>query len=192
MSEPTAETKDRIKEAAKLRIEGASWAVIATKYGYSDGDSARKMLAGMYPELWRGEYEKARELYLDEMEAEAVLTQRALMRPFRTVRKPDGTEVVQTLEPQLNQSAAHSILAHAARLRSQKIEVKGEVRHSGQIAPMTPEQAIAALREAHEKHQAQQAEDEQAHQPEGKQAQQTEGQQAVASLTEEAPEGDQA
>jgi hypothetical protein len=184
MSEPTAETTERIREAAKLRVEGMSWERVAQHFRYANADAARVTLTQAHPELWRAEYERARELYLDDMEAEAILTQRALMRPFRSVRKPDGSEIVQTIEPQLNQSAAHSILSHAARLRAQKIEVKGEVRHSGHITPMTPEEAIAALREAHERHQALHAE--------GGQTHQTDDEQAASSSAPEAPEGDPA
>jgi len=118
MSEPTTQTTDRIKEAVALRVQGESWAKIATRYGYKNENSAMHMLTQEYPDLWRTEYELARAKYLDEIEAEALLTQRQLMRPFHADGKTPRSE-------QIRQSAAHSLLNHCRQLRAQKIEMTG-------------------------------------------------------------------
>lgn len=118
MSKPTQQTLDRIKEVAKMRIEGMSWAKIAVKYGYKNEASADSTLTQEHPDLWRSEYELARAKYLDEVEAEALLTQRQLMRPMMTDGKTPRSE-------QIMQSAAHSLLNHTRQLRAQKIEMTG-------------------------------------------------------------------
>lgn len=114
MSEPTAETVARIKEVAKLRIEGATWRQIAERYQYKHEGSACSTLTQEHPELWREEYEAARASYLDSVEAEALLTQRELLRS-------------KNLE--LRQRAAHSLLAHCAKLRAQKLHITGDLTH---------------------------------------------------------------
>ena len=122
MSKPTSETSQRIKEAAKLRVEGASWEKIAILYQYKNADSARKTLQGEHPELWREAFEHARSLYLDEIESEALLTQRDLIRPHKETK--DGIKVER--DERIRQSAAHSLLVHSSRMRAQKIEVTGQ------------------------------------------------------------------
>jgi len=117
MSNPSSESSTRIKKAAVLRVESATWAKIAKRFGYKNAESARKMMTGKYPDLWREEYEKARALHLDEIESEALLTNRELLRPL----KKDGSERGE----RVRQSAAHSLLAHSAKLRAQKIEIAG-------------------------------------------------------------------
>ena len=117
MAVPTSETSGRIKKAAKLRVEGASWEKIAIRYRYKTADSARKTLQGEYPDLWREAFEHARELYLDEIESEALLTQRDLIRPVRADDSPR--------DERIRQSAAHSLLVHAARMRAKKLEISG-------------------------------------------------------------------
>ena len=126
--------RSRIKEVAKLRVEGATWAVIATRYGYKHNQSARQSLTLKYPVLWRDEYELARALYLDEIEGEAILTQRELIRPTRIVTHHDpdtGAETEERVDNPLDmrQRAAHSILAHCAKLRARKVEVTGSMEH---------------------------------------------------------------
>jgi len=108
VSKPTKETKTRIKEAAQLRVGGMSWDNVAAKYGYKNARSASWTLTQMHPDLWRLEYEAARELYLDEIEAEAALTQRQLLRHE---------------DARIRQMAAHSLLNHCRSLRAQKHEV---------------------------------------------------------------------
>jgi len=124
MSEPTRQTVERIKEVAKMRIEGATWKVIANVYGYSTEGTARQTLTQEHPDLWKEEYEKARELYLNQIEAEAILTQRSLMQSRRKIKTEKG-ERYQEIDPELNQKAAHSLLAHTAKLRAQKHEISG-------------------------------------------------------------------
>ena len=110
MPEPTKATKGRIKSVAVLRTEGVSWAEIAKRFKYASADSACKQMTWEHADLWREEYERARALYLDDVESEALLTQRQLLRCD---------------DLRIRQSAAHSLLAHCAKLRAQKLEVSG-------------------------------------------------------------------
>lgn len=116
----TDQTARRIKEAAQMRVEGQTWDQIAKVYQYSTGPVARKTLTSFHVTEWRAAYEEARAVYLDEIEGEALLTQRALMRPTHWVR---GEERETPL--QIRQSAAHSLLSHCRQLRAQKIELGG-------------------------------------------------------------------
>lgn len=125
MSIPTSETVARITDAAKMVVEGAGWAQIARKYGYANEDSACTMLTQAYPDLWHAEYERSRTQYMAGIEAEAALTQRALLRPFRTYTDKDGKQAVQEVPVQVSQSAAHSLLSHAVKDRAQKHEISG-------------------------------------------------------------------
>jgi hypothetical protein len=159
----TAETQAKLEQAARLRVEGATWEVVAGRLGgYSSGDSARKTLAGHHPELWQAAMERAREEYGPQVEAEAILTQRELMRPTRQVYdehgKPvvntDGTPKMQARDERVRQSAAHSLLNHASRTRRQQIEMtlKGGLRHSHsrmeELSDEELEQVVAAERAA--------------------------------------------
>ena len=110
MPKPTKTTKDRIKEVAALRVEGVPWAQIAKRFGYASQETACKCMTYDHADLWRAEYERARALYLDDVESEALLTQRALLRCD---------------DLRIRQSAAHSLLAHCAKLRAQKVELSG-------------------------------------------------------------------
>ena len=134
----TPETGDKIKEGARLRSIGESWGRIATRLGYANGESARKVLAGMYPDLWRTEFELARGLYLDVIEGEAIVTQRELLRATRIVSKIDpktGKPVKESKDNPLDirQRAAHSVLAHCAKQRASKVQVVGSVEHKGPV-----------------------------------------------------------
>ncbi len=110
MAEPTTKTTTRIAEVAALRVNGSSWDTIAKQYGYKNRDTAFRTLTRMHKDLWRAEYETARALYLDEIEAEASLTLRQLLRSD---------------DDRIKQQAAASLLAHCAKLRAQKIELTG-------------------------------------------------------------------
>lgn len=125
MPTPTSETLARITAATRLLVEGATWAGIAKLYGYASADSACSMLSQSYPEIWRAEYEIARTKYMAEIEAEAALTQRALLRPYRPYTDRDGNPAIQDVPVQVSQSAAHSLLSHAVRDRAQKHEISG-------------------------------------------------------------------
>ncbi len=99
---PSMQSMRRIKEAAQMRVEGATWEVIAVRYSYANAKCAKNFLQGRYQDLWRSEYEIARATLLDGVEAEALLTQRDLLR---------------ATDDRIRQSAAHSLLAHCAKLR---------------------------------------------------------------------------
>jgi len=131
MPVPTSKTLERITQVARMRVDGASWRVIATKYGYKNEASACTMMTQEYPKLWKAEYEAARAVRLNELEIEAVQTQRELIRPYRTkqVISEEGklTEKTVAIENPLpiRQSAAHSLLNHTRQLRAQKVEISG-------------------------------------------------------------------
>jgi hypothetical protein len=110
-----------------MRVEGATWAQVSANFPgeYSTAESCGDMLAREHKPDWEAAYELARSLYLNECEAEAVLTQRSLMRSYRNITKPDGTTELQAIEASLNQSAAHSLLNHTRQLRAQKVELSG-------------------------------------------------------------------
>ena len=96
---------------ANLRVQGTSWAAIAKKFRYSNSDSARKAITGNHPDVWRTAYEEARDRFLDEVEAEAVLTNRELIRPIRD----DG----ERRDERIRAMAARALQDHAAKLRAQ-------------------------------------------------------------------------
>ena len=121
----TADTCDHINRAVRLRVEGLTWNDVAQALHYADGESARNTLQTQHRAEWNAAYEEAREKYLNEIESEAVLTQRSLMRPYRKVTTHDGKVEIQALEASLNQSAAHSLLNHTRQLRAQKHEISG-------------------------------------------------------------------
>lgn len=120
---PTKETKQRIKKVALSRVEGMPWATVARRYGYKDANAAQSTITGGHPDLWRAEYEKARTNHLDEVEAEAMLTQRELLRPFQTIKDKTGKEIEILRDEKIRQAAAHSLLNHTSRQRSMKVDV---------------------------------------------------------------------
>ena len=145
--------RSRIKAVARLRVEGATWASIATRYGYKQSDSARQSLTLKYPDRWRTAYELARALYLDEIEGEAVLTQRELLRPTRIVKRLDrktGETTEERVDNPLDirQRAAHSVLAHCAKLRAQKVELTGRLSHEHDTTSVDIEARVRAYAEA--------------------------------------------
>jgi len=112
MSEPTKGTKERIKEVASLRVQGWTWRQVAKKYQYKNENTATVQLTQIHKDLWRKEYEAARVHRLDEVESAALKSQFYLMDHARS--------------EYVRQMAAHSILAHTAKLRGQKIELTGK------------------------------------------------------------------
>ena len=137
MPVPTKQTKRRIKLAAQMQIEGATWAQIAPRIGRKTEITARGLTAE-YPDLWREAVQTAREAYLCSVEAEALLTQRELtraMKPMRDekgniMRNPDGSPMLEERDERIRQSAAHSLLAHSAKLHAQQINVTGGLDHN--------------------------------------------------------------
>lgn len=116
---PTLRILRRIKEGARLFIEGSTWATIGAHFGYANGESARVSLQGNHPSTWRAEYDAARELYLPAVEAEAEWTQRKLLR---------------SKDENIRQRAAHSLLAHVDRLKAQKLQVTGDLTHEHAVS----------------------------------------------------------
>lgn len=114
MREPKKATKARIKEVAVLRVEGVTWAAIAERYKYASADSACKQMTWEYRDLWQEEYEHADAMRLAEIEAKGVKTQ---------------LELMDCDDNNIRQRAAHSILAHCAKLRAQKVQVSGVIEH---------------------------------------------------------------
>jgi len=116
VSKPTQRTQGRIRQIARLRVEGTTWAQIATRFGYSDFNSACSTVTGEHPDLWKAELELAWDTYWSEIESEALLTQRELLRPQRV----DGTP----RDERVRQMAAHSLLATGARRRAQRVRLE--------------------------------------------------------------------
>ena len=86
-----------------------SWADVAKKYGYKNENSAHKTVTQDYPVVWRQEYERARELMLDGLEANTIKTMVELL---------EGAD-----KTYVRQQAGDSLLRHLAKMRGQKIEV---------------------------------------------------------------------
>lgn len=127
-SGPSTESRLRIKSAAKMRIEGAAWAVIAKNFGYKNEHTALDFLARRYPKRWKKEFEEAEELYGETIDAEALLTQRELMRPYRVDVNPStGAKKTISNDPRVRSGAAHSLLHHRRALKQMKLKTEGDV-----------------------------------------------------------------
>lgn len=109
-SAPRLRLLQRIKEAARLIVTAVTWAQIAERMGYKNGESARVTIQGKHPELWHEAYEEAYAAHIATLVADAELTQRQLL-------KSD--------DERIRQSAAHSLMAHADKLRAQHIQISG-------------------------------------------------------------------
>jgi len=105
---PSPEISDKIKLAVRIKVEGATWDEVANKLGYENGDSARQSLKGPHREEWRKQYEEAYLDWMPDVEAEAISTQRKHMK---------------SAKDDISQRAAHSLMAHCAKLRAQKIDM---------------------------------------------------------------------
>ena len=134
MPELSKQVQRRIKLAARMQIEGNTWAQIAPHIGRRNENTARHITAE-HPEEWREAVTEAREAYLGSVEAEALLTQRELTRPLKPMRdesgqqrqNPDGSAMLQERDEKIRQSAAHSLLAHTAKLYAQKVTIDATV-----------------------------------------------------------------
>ena len=120
---PTAETLDRMRTVAQLRVEGATWDAIAEKFGYKHGDSACSTITQGNKAEWQAIYEEVRADLLDTVEAEALLTQRSLLR---------------SADERVKQAAAHSLLNHCRQLRAQQINITGALRHDVNVGALRP------------------------------------------------------
>jgi len=110
-----------IKLAAKLKVEGNTWAVIATRIGRKGDESARR-ITQEHPAEWKEAYEQAYQDNIDAFEAEGILTQRQLMR--LGLDKPEGPTIE---EQRVRQSAGHSALNHTRGLRAMHINLHSDV-----------------------------------------------------------------
>jgi len=109
---------DAITRACILRCQAVSWAAIATELGYASADSAEQSLQAKNRETWRREYDKAREKHLAALEAAAEKTQVQLMQ---------GVDAADIDDRRLAQTAGHSLLVHADRLKAQQITVDAKI-----------------------------------------------------------------
>ena len=108
MSDTNLQTLTIVKKAAELKASGLTWAAIAPLIGRGSEASA-KNLTQEHPELWVKYYVKAIQAILStDAYQEALLTQRQLLR---------------SADERVKQAAAHSIMANAAKLWAQKIEL---------------------------------------------------------------------
>ena len=131
---PPSETSEKIKLAARLRVGGNSWTVVAKHIGRKNEDSAQHIM-DENPEEWKAAYAYAYAMYLDEIEAEAGVTERELMRPLRylytsdgKVKHENGYPVVVARDEKLRDSAANHLLVHASKMRVAHINV----HHTGE------------------------------------------------------------
>lgn len=117
------QTSRRIKEAARMKVEGATWAVVALKFGYSSADTCKKTLSQtIHLEEWRAAYEEARADRLNDIEVGAILTQVELSQRYVTVPAYEHIpEKVFENRDQIRQAAAHSLLAHCAKLKAKEV-----------------------------------------------------------------------
>lgn len=158
---PTSDTLAKIEQAAKLRAEGATWDVVAKRMHYASADSARTTLSQEHSQQWQAARERARDEFGPQYEAEALLTQRELMRPTRPVYDDkgkqefdtDGSPKMQMRDERVRQSAAHSLLNHRSRTQRQQIEMtlKGGLLHRhSRLEELSDEelQAVIAAEEA--------------------------------------------
>ena len=106
----------KMRAAAHLKARNKTWDVIATVLHYRNEHSARRALAEPYPELWREQLMLASEEYLrDDVESFAVDGQKE-MAVFQDSKDPVGAG-------KIRQSAFHSLLAHVAKLKAQRMEI---------------------------------------------------------------------
>ncbi len=126
---PTNRTKNIIKLAAKLRVQGCCWAKVAPRINRKTANTASQ-LPHEYPALWDEAYEDARRSYLNSMEAEAILTQKELMQPTYKIQLGEEEESNELPTPlDIRQRAAHSILNHSRHSRGDKLHLTGELDH---------------------------------------------------------------
>ena len=103
-------TQNAIKAAAELRANGNDWSTVAKMIGRKDAKSAQHLVYE-YPDLWRAEFEYRRAIIIDGLEIKALTRQEELLRCG---------------DPKVEESAAHSIMQHAAKMRTQKVSVEDQ------------------------------------------------------------------
>lgn len=126
MSEPSSQMVTLLTKAAVLRAYGKTWEVVATECGRAEGTV--RHWPQEHRELFRQLYQEASERVWDEAEAEARLVQRELLR--------SNSENIQ-------QSAAHSLMACARAARPNRTELTGK-----DGTPLVPTVIEAVLRHA--------------------------------------------
>jgi hypothetical protein len=101
--------------AADLRAQNVTWPAIASQLGYSDADSAQQNLTA-YPSVWVKLFQTALEEHIKVSVEPSALEEQIAMMAFQNPKDLTGAAKVR-------QMAAHSLLAHSAKLRAQKVEV---------------------------------------------------------------------
>lgn len=111
----TARTELRVKKAVSMYVYGASWRDIAADMGYSSPDSARHHLMHRHRELWNEHYLPISAVFLGAgVETEAINCQLDFIR-MECAEDVDKMAIAQ--------KAAHSLLAHVAKLKGQRLHV---------------------------------------------------------------------
>jgi len=108
----------KMETIARLRVQGYSWAQTAEMMGYTNPQSLNAACNGPWRDDWREIYDRAVEMHWNGLEAEAGLKQQSLLR---------------SEDENIAQRAAHSLLAHSAKLRKQFHGITKRVEHGGQI-----------------------------------------------------------
>jgi len=135
----TPEMVAKITAIARDRIEKAmSWEQCAKVHGYKSGNSITAcVMSAQYLGLWHEKITAARQEFNDPLESEAILTQRQLMRPFREITMPNGDKVTQMIPPQVNQSAAHSVMNHCRSQRAHQVTIDATVSGKIEVSGLT-------------------------------------------------------
>jgi len=142
-----AERPIKVREAAKLRARGATWQGVADALGYSSGNTAQVHLAQDHKEQWIAAYEEELRNYIsEEAEPKALQAQGNLIE---MLLEPSQIGKLKPHQIKACQAAAHSVLAHSAKLRAQLIQIDQrqfiekvqadqelieEIRKSGELA----------------------------------------------------------
>lgn len=114
MAEEATQTDALLKRAAVLRATGATWAEVAATVGRAE--DTVKAWPRLHAKAWREEFEAA--------EAEAVANGAAKAWNYQ-----EGLVDDPTADPDLRQRAAHSMMAHRAKMWVQR----HNVQHEGEV-----------------------------------------------------------
>ena len=143
MSEPSRATLRKIQRAARLRVEGNPWEVVAAHIGRRHADSA-KHLTQEHPQEWAAAFAQAREKHLGGLEMEAVRTLREMLSLHESPRAAN-------MEPmqveQIREAAAHSLLCHCAKMRAQRVVVNANATVNDDSAGMDWREVRRLMRE---------------------------------------------
>lgn len=133
----------KMQAAAQCRARCEGWTFIAKSLRYRNAAAAQHALATKHPTLWTEELVQAIEEYIrDEVEPLAVQVQVGMMA-FENALDPTGAAKVR-------QAAAHSLLAHAAKMRAQRVDInikKAPEKADEELMRVLTEAASTAARE---------------------------------------------